>query len=85
MGLSYHKTICIDFKSENFYQLCLESPDLFKSHIALVLAKHPELFPPAMQQGYCLYGYTRRSKKQDSLCAVSELLMGKSIRFALLL
>ena len=65
MPLAYHKTICLDFGSEAFYQKCLEDPEVFRSHVNTQLQTHPELFPVAMKEGgWCLFGYTERSKKR---------------------
>lgn len=65
MYQSYHKTICLDFGSEEFYWECMEKADQFKKHIQRTYQSHPELFPEEMAQGWCLNGYTPIPKKQD--------------------
>lgn len=70
MPLAYHKTICLDFGSEAFYQNCMEDSEVFRQHVKALFEAHPELFPAAMAKGWCLFGYTERSKKQHKSCAV---------------
>ena len=64
MRPSYHKTICLSFGSETFYQQCLDDPETFRAHVNAQFQAHPELFPTAMAEGWCLHGFTSRSKKQ---------------------
>lgn len=73
MPLAYHKTICLDFGSEAYYQRCLEDAEVFRRHLNTQFQAHPELFPVAMANGWCLFGYTQRSKKRHRSCGVSAL------------
>lgn len=64
MRPSYHKTLCLDFGSEPFYQRCLDEPGTFRAYVNGQLQAHPELFPADMAAGWCLHGFTPRSKKR---------------------
>lgn len=59
----YHKTICLDFKSEDFYQDCMDDSDKFKERLNELNQNYPELFPKGFEGGWKLNGYTPRSKK----------------------
>jgi len=64
MRPSYHKTLCLPFGSEAFYQQCLDESGTFRAHVNAQLQARPELFPAAMAEGWCLHGFAARSKKQ---------------------
>ena len=63
----YHKTLCFDFISEDYYQDCISNPDKFKSHLNQLNQKYPELFPKDFSFGWKLNGFTRVSKKKGGL------------------
>jgi len=60
----YHKTICLDFKSEAYYQECMNDSEKFKKRLNELNEKYPELFPKDFERGWKLNGFTPRSKKQ---------------------
>lgn len=49
------------------YQETMTDPQQAKTYIEQQMASHPELFPPAMQAGYKLHGWTRPSKKMPEV------------------
>lgn len=59
----YHKTLCLDFISESYYQCCMDNRDKFKAHLIHLNQKYPELFPKDFDKGWKLNGFTPRSKK----------------------
>lgn len=61
--IEYHKTICIVFDSESYYQDCINDKDQFKAHLLDEFEKHPELFPQDFKNGWKLNGFSRASKK----------------------
>ena len=66
MSKLYHnKTICLNFGSEENYNLCMSSSEAYRKLIISTLSKHPELFPENMLEKWDFYGYTRRSKKPE--------------------
>ena len=58
------KTICIPFASEEHYRRCLEETSVCREHIESITQRHPELFPPGLEQGFIFKG-TYHSKKRD--------------------
>jgi hypothetical protein len=50
------RTICIPVASESAYGEILEDLERCRAYLDEMLARHPELFPPQMQQGYRFYG-----------------------------
>lgn len=61
--LSKHKTIILDFISEDNYQDCLDDSAKFKNHLKELNQKYPELFPIDFEKGWKLNGFTQQSKK----------------------
>lgn len=61
----YHKTICLAFESEAYYQECMSNREKFKFHLNNEFEKHPELFPKDFKQCGKLNGLTPVSKKKD--------------------
>ena len=59
-----HKTICIAFPDEEYYQVCMFDQAKFRSHLDQLYNQHAELFPGAFKGGYILHGFVY-SKKQD--------------------
>ena len=59
----YHKTVCLDFVNEGYYQDCMNNSDKFKQHLFELNEKYPELFPKGFSDGWKLNGFTRVSKK----------------------
>ena len=49
-----HKTICIPL-DEPKYREIVEEPLLYRTYVDAIYAKHPELFPQAMKEGYTLH------------------------------
>ena len=58
-----HKTICIAFPDEEYYQVCMFDQAKFRSHLDQLYSQHAELFPGAFKGGYILHGFVY-SKKQ---------------------
>jgi hypothetical protein len=56
------KTICIPFDQEGYSEL-IEDRKSFQAHVDQEFAKHPEIFPAAMDHGYKLNGFRDPSKK----------------------
>jgi hypothetical protein len=61
------KTICMPFESEAHYASCLRDTETFHRSIDQVLADAPELFPPALREGFCFYGAYRSRKRPTSI------------------
>ena len=59
----YHKTICLNFGSEGYYQDCMNDADKFKNILNELNQRYPELFPIGFEKGWKLNGFTPRSKK----------------------
>lgn len=53
--------------SEQDYQQCWRHSGKTRELLDRMLAEHPELFPPAMREGYALHGFGRASRKLDGL------------------
>lgn len=66
MNKLYHnKTICLDFVSEENYNLCISSTETYRKFLISSLSNYPELFPDNMSDKWEFYGFTRRSKKLE--------------------
>src|SRR5215216_2081743 len=48
------KTICLPFQSEEHYEQCVRSPDLFRKTLMESYEQHPELFPARFGEGFTL-------------------------------
>lgn len=59
-----HKTICLAFPDEAYYQACLLEPAKFRQYLDEIYEQHPVLFPPAFNNGYTLHDFVY-SKKQN--------------------
>lgn len=53
--------------SEQEYQHCWRDSGQTRELVDRTLAAHPELFPPAMREGYALHGFGRASQKLGGL------------------
>lgn len=59
-----HKTICIAFPNEEYYQVCMTDQAKFRAYLDHIYSQHPELFPEVLKGGYFLHGFVY-SKKQE--------------------
>jgi hypothetical protein len=49
------KQICVPFASEAQDQRCIDDVAQYRTYLTQVRTQHPELFPPALAQGYTLH------------------------------
>jgi len=61
---SNHKTICVAFPNEEYYQVCMADKTKFRAYLDHIYNQHPELFPEAFKGSYILHGFVY-SKKQE--------------------
>ena len=59
-----HKTICLPFESEVEYRKLITKGSTFRKKLDALIAKHPELFPSNISEGYWLHD-SIHSKKRD--------------------
>ncbi len=59
-----HKTICMAFPDEEYYEVCMTDNVKFRAHVDQIYNQYPELFPEAFKGSYILHGFIY-SKKQE--------------------
>lgn len=58
------KSICLPFRSQVYYEACMEDRAQCRRYLLEMLGQHPELFPQTMVKGFKFHGFLY-SKKQD--------------------
>jgi len=59
-----HKTICIRFDSQEYYEACIRDKETFRQHIEHEYGQHPELFPPEIEHGFSFHDSRMSAKLQ---------------------
>lgn len=59
-----HKTVCLAFPDEEFYQVCMTDKTKFRAYLEHIYNRHPELFPEAFKGGYILHGFVYSEKQE---------------------
>ena len=67
MEPSRGKSICVPFHSEEHYAACVTDLESFRQHLTEVFAKHPELFPAGISEGFVLHDKSWSIKQQVML------------------
>src|SRR6266446_7013298 len=67
MEPSRGKSICVPFDSEEHYAACVTDLESFLRHLTEVFAKHPELFPAGISEGFVLHDKSWSIKQQVML------------------
>src|SRR6266478_4552726 len=67
MEPSRGKSICVPFDSEEHYAACVTDLESFRQHLTEVFAKHPELFPAGISEGFVLHDKSWSIKQQVML------------------
>jgi len=67
MEPSRGKSLCVPFESEEHYAACVADPESFRQHLTEVFAKHPELFPAGISEGFVLHDKSWSIKQQVML------------------
>ena len=67
MEPSRGKSICVPFDSEEHYAACVTDLESFRQHLTEVFAKHPELFPAGISEGFVLHDKSWSLKQQVML------------------
>jgi hypothetical protein len=67
MEPSRGKSICVPFDSEEHYAACVTNLESFRQHLTEVFAKHPELFPAGISEGFVLHDKSWSIKQQVML------------------
>src|SRR3989442_12262676 len=64
MEPSRGKSLCVPFDSEEHYAACVTDLESFRQHLTEVFAKHPELFPAGISEGFVLHDKSWSIKQQ---------------------
>ena len=64
MEPSRGKSICIPFKSEDHYAICVADPDRFRQYLMDLHSRHPELLPAGFEQGFLFHDKTWSIKQR---------------------
>src|SRR6266481_8881440 len=67
MEPSRGKSICVPFDSEEHYAACVTDLESFLRHLTEFFAKHPELFPAGISEGFVLHDKSWSIKQQVML------------------
>src|SRR5439155_8694546 len=67
MEPSRGKSLCVPFDSEEHYAACVTDLESFRQHLTEVFAKHPELFPAGISEGFVLHDKSWSIKSQVML------------------
>ncbi len=61
------KSICLPVSSEEQYrQLITDNPN-FRAYLLQIYTKHPEIFPPGMDEGFCFHDWVVSSQQELSM------------------
>ncbi len=55
-GKAGDKTICLPIQDEINYSKLVEDHEAYRGYLNTEIAKHPELFPEGIEQGYRFHG-----------------------------
>ena len=66
MGVSTRgdKSICLPVVDEARYKQIIADNNAFRAYILQVGANHPEIFPPALEKGFCFHDWVFSLKQQ---------------------
>lgn len=64
MEPSRGKSICIPFKSEDYYAICVADPEGFRQYLLDLHSRHPELLPAGFEQGFVFHDKTWSIKQR---------------------
>ena len=64
MEPSRGKSLCVPFDSAEHYAACVTDLESFRQHLTEVFAKHPELFPAGISEGFVLHDKSWSIKQQ---------------------
>ena len=64
MEPSRGKSICIPFKSEDHYAICVADPEGFRQYLMDLHSRHPELLPAGFEQGFVFHDKTWSIKQR---------------------
>jgi hypothetical protein len=64
MEPSRGKSICVPFKSEDHYAICVVDPDRFRHYLMELHSRHPELLPAGFEQGFVFHDKTWSIKQR---------------------
>jgi hypothetical protein len=64
MEPSRGKSICVPFKSEDHYAICVVDPDRFRHYLMELHSRHPELLPAGFEHGFVFHDKTWSIKQR---------------------
>ncbi len=56
------KTICLPIEADIDYDPLVKDTKAFRVYLDRMIARHPELFPIGIEQGYCFHGFVESGK-----------------------
>ena len=63
-GQAGDKTICLPIEAGIDYDALVEDREAYRAYLDQQIAKHPELFPDGIEQGYRFHGLVTSSRQQ---------------------
>lgn len=62
-GIAGDKTICLPIQTGIDYSELVEDREAYRAYLNTEIAKHPELFPEGIEQGYRFHGLVQSSRQ----------------------